>query len=105
MAPFSILTDAGMIPDNVYGKAVSGDITSDTTWKKTDNIMLAGQVYVKSGATLTIEKGTTIKSYKRATSSAGTGLGGLAPAVVIEKGAKINAAGTSSVSSRWFFLL
>lgn len=63
---------------------VSGEITSATTWKADTKYILKGFVYVVDGITLTIEAGTIIKGDK-------TTMGTL----IIEKGAKINATGTS----------
>lgn len=40
---------------------VSGDITTNTTWTSNNIYILDGWVYVKAGATLTIEPGTIIK--------------------------------------------
>jgi PKD repeat protein len=40
---------------------VSGDITTSTTWTNNNIYLLNGWVYVKAGATLTIEPGTIIK--------------------------------------------
>jgi hypothetical protein len=68
---------------------ISGDITSDMTLMAADSLLLTGQAFVKSGATLTIEAGATI--YSRADDGAG-----LAPALVIERGAKIIANGHAS---------
>ncbi|MGN6646445.1 MAG: IPT/TIG domain-containing protein [Cytophaga sp.] len=65
-------------------KVVVGNITSDQTWKVSDNIQLGGYVYVKSGATLTIEAGSTIKSST------------IQSALIVEPGAKIMAVGTAS---------
>ena len=63
---------------------VSGNITSNTTWTKDNIYLLTGFVYVKSGATLTIEAGTLIKGDKP---SKGT--------LIITRGSKISAVGTS----------
>jgi len=41
---------------------VSGDITTSTTWTANNYYSLSGQVYVKNGATLTIEPGVVIAS-------------------------------------------
>jgi hypothetical protein len=41
---------------------VSGEITTSTTWTKNNVYKLQGQVYVRAGATLTIEPGTLIAS-------------------------------------------
>jgi Secretion system C-terminal sorting domain/PKD domain len=62
---------------------VNADITTNTTWTN-DNIYLlqGGFIYVTNNATLTIEPGTLIKSD--------------ASALVITRGAKIMASGTSS---------
>jgi len=61
----------------------AGDITSDMTLTADKVYYLDGWVYVKSGATLTIEAGTIIRGSK-----ANKG------ALIIEKGAKIMAEGT-----------
>ena len=63
--------------------AVSGDITTNTTWTKNNIYLLTGGfVYVTSNATLTIEPGTLIK--------------GNASTLVITRGAKIIADGTQT---------
>ena len=64
---------------------VSGDITSDTKWYAAAKYMLSGFVYVKNNAILTIEPGTLIK-----------GVSGSKATLIIEKGSKIMAQGTSS---------
>ena len=69
--------------------ALGGDITENTTLVNDTEYYLNEQTFVKDGVTLTIEKGTTI--YARY----GTyGASNPAPALVIERGAKIVAAGT-----------
>ncbi|MCF7824951.1 MAG: hypothetical protein K9N35_12380, partial [Candidatus Marinimicrobia bacterium] len=40
----------------------TGAISSDEIWYAADDHLLTGQVFVKAGATLTIQAGTTIKS-------------------------------------------
>lgn len=67
--------------------AVSGDITSNTTWSGV--IELDGIVAVKDGATLTIQPGTYIKAKPHADTSA-TGV------LVVTKTGKINAVGTAT---------
>lgn len=64
---------------------VSGEITSNTTWTKDKVYLLNGWVYVRSGATLTIEAGTLIRGDK--TTKA---------ALIVEKGAKLIANGTAA---------
>ena len=63
---------------------VSGDITTNTTWSKTNTYLLSGFVYVKNGATLTIEAGTLIKGDKLTKG-----------ALIITRGSKIIAEGTA----------
>ena len=63
----------------------AGDITTNTTLTADKVYLLDGWVYVKSGATLTIDPGTVIRGSK-----ANKG------ALIIEKGAKIIAEGTAS---------
>ena len=41
---------------------VTSDITTSTTWTSTNRYNLQGQIYVRPGATLTIQKGTVIAS-------------------------------------------
>merc|ERR1719238_2057987 len=83
---WSWLSDNRRIPANIYGPTLSGDITADTLVKATDMTLLIGQTFVRTGSTLTIEPGATIYGY----SDDGAGK---APAIVIDKGAKIIANG------------
>lgn len=62
---------------------VSSDVTSNTTWSGV--VFLQNKVYVKNGATLTIQPGTIIRGDK---TTQGT--------LIITRGSKINAAGTAS---------
>ena len=62
---------------------VQGPITANTTWSATNKYLLKGYVYVRSGATLTIEAGTIIKGDKDTKG-----------ALIIEPGAKLIAIGT-----------
>ena len=64
---------------------VSGDITENTIWYSAAKYMLSGFVYVKNNAELTIQPGTIIK-----------GVSGTKAALIIERGSKILAQGTSS---------
>lgn len=65
----------------------AGMITSDETWTSNNIYILAGKVVVDEGVTLTIEAGTIIKGE--------TGTGSLASALIVARGAKIMAEGTS----------
>jgi hypothetical protein len=74
-----------VIPSNGQEFVISGDITNNTTWYANARYFLSGFVYVKNNATLTIQPGTIIK-----------GVSGTKGALIIERGSKILAAGTSS---------
>ena len=62
-----------------------GNITTNTTWTSGNVYLLNGWVYVKAGATLTIQPGTVIRGDK-------TNKGSL----IIERGAKLIASGTAA---------
>jgi hypothetical protein len=65
---------------------VTADITTDTTWTADNDYLLGKPVFVKNGATLTIQPGTKVYGY---TDTANSTFGSL----VITRGAKINANG------------
>jgi len=67
---------------------VSDDITANTTWSSANTYVLDGFIFVEEGATLTIEEGTVIKAF--------TGSGENASALIVKRGGKIMAEGTSS---------
>lgn len=67
---------------------VSGDITTDISWTSDNDYLMVGQTFVKENVTLTIEPGTIIKSNPDDGN-------GMAPALVIERGATIMAEGTA----------
>ena len=62
---------------------VSSDITADTTWASGTTVTLSTLIVVTGNATLTIEPGVTVK-------------GDNGSALVISRGAKLNAAGTAA---------
>ena len=64
---------------------VSGNITTNTTWTSNNAYLIKGFVYVKSGATLTIEPGTVIYGDKDTKG-----------ALIIEQSAKLMAEGTAA---------
>jgi len=77
--------------DNGSGSTVvdvTGAITENTTWTSDNIYKLNQKVVVDAGATLTIEEGTIIKGTP--------GTGSLASALIVARGAKINAVGTPS---------
>ncbi len=67
---------------------ISGDIVTDETWSPGTEYFLVGQTFVQPGVTLTIEAGTTIKALPDDGN-------GLAPTLVILRGAQIIAEGTA----------
>ncbi len=66
--------------------AISGAITSSTTWTSDKIYVLNQKVVVEDGVTLSIEAGTIIKG--------SPGSGSLASALIISRGGMINAVGT-----------
>ena len=67
---------------------VTENITTNTTWTKSNIYELQGRIAVTSGATLTIEEGTIIKAF------AGTGAN--ASVLIIARGGSIDAVGTET---------
>ncbi|MBO0936562.1 IPT/TIG domain-containing protein [Fibrella sp. HMF5335] len=68
-------------------------ITANETWTSDNVYQLNGFVYVRSGATLTIQPGTIIKGGGRDADPSGQQKGGT---LIIEAGAKIDARGTAT---------
>jgi hypothetical protein len=78
----------GKCQEIVFGEnSVTGEISTNTTWKADKVHVLNGKVYVKEGVTLTIEPGTIVKGKE--------GLGSLASALIVARGAKLIAEGTA----------
>ncbi|WP_245565039.1 IPT/TIG domain-containing protein [Spirosoma spitsbergense] len=72
---------------------VAGNITANTNWTAGNVYLIQGFVYVQSGATLTIQPGTVIKGADKDADPSGQQKGGT---LIIQAGAKINAAGTAT---------
>jgi len=72
-----------------YNVVLEGNITNDMTIHAVDSVLLAGQTFVKAGVTITIEAGATIEALPVDDE-------GLAPCLVIERDATINAVGTAT---------
>jgi hypothetical protein len=68
---------------------VTSAITSNTTWTRNNVYILDTKIFVEAGALLTIEPGTVIKGRAKANPSDAT-------ALVIARGARINANGTAT---------
>jgi len=68
-------------------ETLTGEIKSDKTLSADRFYLLSGKTYVADGVTLTIEPGTIIKGKE--------GTGSLASALIISRGATINACGTA----------
>lgn len=79
------LIAAGLISASSAQIVVSGNITSNQTWTNDNIYLLSGYVFIKSGATVTIEPGTIIKGEK---STQGT--------LIVDRGGKLVADGTST---------
>lgn len=77
--------DVTVVPSSGQQITLSGDITSDMTLYSNARYFLSGFVFVKNNATLTIQPGTIIK-----------GISGTKASLIIERGSKIMAAGSSS---------
>lgn len=73
------------------GLSLSGDITSNRTLTANNEYILDGALFVKSGATLTIEAGTTISATA----------GGTNVYVLVERGGRIVANGTAAAPIRF----
>jgi hypothetical protein len=71
---------------------VKGNITTNTTWTADKIYAIKGFVYVQSGVTLTIEKGTLIKGGAKEDDPSGQQQGGT---LIINQGAKVMAIGTA----------
>lgn len=67
---------------------ITGNITSSQTWTTGKTYVLSGRVAVTAGNTLTIQPGVVVKGE--------VGTGSNASALVIARGAKINAVGTAT---------
>ncbi|WP_128547399.1 IPT/TIG domain-containing protein [Larkinella soli] len=71
---------------------VSGQITANATWSSSKVYLIKGFVYVRSGATLTIQPGTIIKGGTPAQDPSGQQKGGT---LIVQPGGKIEAKGTA----------
>eukprot|EP00968_Pinguiococcus_pyrenoidosus_P026499 scaffold7094_cov508-Pinguiococcus_pyrenoidosus.AAC.1 len=89
LSGLSWIDDNQQIPDNISGQTACGNIISDSTWSADEPILLTCQVFVKNGATLTIEEGATIFAYKDDGTDSGS-----APSLIIERGAELIAVGS-----------
>lgn len=67
---------------------VDSNITSSTTWETGKTYVLSGRISVTAGNTLTIQEGVVVKGE--------VGTGSNASALIIARGAKINALGTAT---------
>ncbi|PQA58355.1 IPT/TIG domain-containing protein [Siphonobacter curvatus] len=72
---------------------VSNEIAASTTWEASKVYVIKGFVYVRSGATLTIQPGTIIKGGLPAQDPSGQQRGGT---LIVQPGAKLMAIGTAS---------
>uniref|UniRef100_A0A7S3ZB07 G8 domain-containing protein n=1 Tax=Lotharella globosa TaxID=91324 RepID=A0A7S3ZB07_9EUKA len=92
ISEWTYLAETGRLPANEYPTTettLCGRISESKRLVASRTYYMTCQVFVEPGQTLTIEAGTTIKSYMHDKN-------GEATALIIEKGAKIIAAGTAS---------
>ena len=68
---------------------ITSNITTNTTWTSDNIYELAGRIAITNGATLTIEPGTIIKGQ--------VGTGANATALLVSRGSKLIAEGTSNL--------
>ena len=80
-----VVDTGGSTGSNVF---INGNITTNTTWTTGKVYVLSGRITVTAGATLTIQPGVIVKGE--------VGTGANASALVIARGAKINAVGTAT---------
>lgn len=84
---FQIVILLAAVATGVFAQSevtVSSDVTTNTTWTADKTYLLDGFVHVMSGATLTIEPGTTIY-----------GKIGTKASLIVRQGGKLNAIGTA----------
>eukprot|EP00954_Amorphochlora_amoebiformis_P020023 1336344-Amorphochlora_amoeboformis.AAC.1 len=91
---WSYLSENGLVPSAdvkpTLSNTIASSITTNVTLNAETTYYMTQQVFVKAPAILTIEAGTTIKSYRQDAN-------GKAPTLVIEQGAKIIAEGTKAL--------
>ncbi len=84
---------ANFVVGNKTIVSVSGELTGAVNWTKDKVYLLKGYVYVANGATLNIQAGTIVRGGSKADDPSGQQQ---AATLVIEKGGKINAIGTTA---------
>jgi len=89
---FTACDDTSVDPDGNNGNdtdnvVITDNITENTTWTKDNIYQLGGRIVVEAGAELTIEPGTIIKGEAGSRENA--------TALIVARGATINAAGTA----------
>ncbi len=90
LASFAAILGIGVAPPlKAADVSVTANITADTTWTANNDYLLDRPIYVTNGATLTIQPGTTIYGSENLDNDT---FGSL----VITRGCKINAVGTSA---------
>jgi hypothetical protein len=72
---------------------VTSDITANTTWESSKVYLIKGFIYVKDGATLTIQPGTIIKGATKDQDPAKADRGGT---LIVQPGGKLMAEGTAA---------
>jgi len=96
----SILTTAAILSAFAFAQAqeitVSSDIISDTTWGDNESVVILEKpIFVKSGATLTIQKGTIVRGQPRSAAVSTGQIAGSPGALIVTRTGRIVAAGES----------
>jgi hypothetical protein len=90
----SLLTVSGLAACGLSAQTIaSGDITSDTTWSGT--VIMDGAVFVKDGATLTINSGTIVRGQPRTSAVVTGSTTGMPGALIVTQTGRIEAEGNS----------
>lgn len=97
----SILTTAAILSAFAFAQAqeitVSSDITSDTTWGDNESVVILDKpIFVKGGATLTIQKGTIVRGQPRSAAVSTGQVAGSPGALIVTRTGRIVAAGESN---------
>jgi hypothetical protein len=85
---WSYLSQEGYLADVKPQVAVTADITANTTWTSDNVYIMDKSIFVKSGATLTIEPGTTVLGTENITN-------GTRGSLVVARGSRLVAEGTA----------
>lgn len=92
----SVLLAASAVSAMAANVFQSTDITTDTTWNSTDTYILERPIFVKNGATLTINAGTIVRGQPRSAAVQTGSTVGTPGALVVTQSGKLVCKGTST---------